>query len=175
MTPVTNAVARIDSLGMSISVFLFRRAKNTFKSHVCFRLAQRRRYFLMLEDARNGDLLAQCAAAFPAEGPLPLADALAKRFEIQNVDMAVRGNLNHSGAPQPCELARNRSNRQTKKVANFGARKRKIESRNGVATCKRIDLPNHHHKKAGYLFGCRLSSKRQHPLAPLIDLTQGLV
>lgn len=110
----------------------------------------------------------------PREDPFRLADTLAKRFEIQNVDVAVRGNLNHSGSPQPRELARNCSNRQAEKVANFGARKRKIESRDAVAPCKRTDLPNHHHKKAGYLFVCRLASERQHPLATLIDLAKGL-
>src|SRR6476469_4810001 len=111
----------------------------------------------------------------PARGPFRLADALAKRFEIQNVDVAVRGNLNHSGSPQPRELARNCSNRQAEKVANFGARKRKIESRDGVTSCKRIDLSNHHDKKAGHLSACPLSSKRQHPLATLIDLAKGLM
>lgn len=111
----------------------------------------------------------------PARRLFRLTDALAKRFEIQNVDVAVRGNLNHSSSPQPRELARNCSNRQAEKVANFGARKRKIESRDAIASCKRIDLPNHHHKKAGYLFVCRLASKRQHPLATLIDLAKGLV
>lgn len=33
------------------------------------------------------------------------AGASAKRFEIQNINVAVRGNLNHPGSPQPREFA----------------------------------------------------------------------
>ena len=65
---------------------------------------------------------------------LRLAGTPAKRFEIQNVNVAVRRNLNHSDSPQPREFAGNCSNRQAEKVSNFGACKRKIESRSCVAS-----------------------------------------